>query len=215
MFVARRIFLSGLVLGLGLLGPVASEAAASGNHFVLNGRSTGVASVDTSTNPSPVTFSSTGRLSHLGAFVALGNELLTPLGAPPVIPYSITGTETVVARNGDELFGSVTGTGVNNSGATHGTNVVTITGGTGALAGATGSYTETYHGRIFGQVGSSQVGPLTTIIRGHISLAGGYCDPFQGPTGYCDPFGGSTASHHHAGPTHHQRHQRRRNRGRD
>ena len=207
MCAARRIFLSGLVLGIGLIGPAVSQAAASGK--TLNGKSRGVASVDTSTNPSPVTFSSTGRLSHLGAFVAFGNELLTPLGASPVIPYSITGTETVVATNGDQLFGSVTGTGVNNSGATRGTNVVTITGGTGALAGATGSYTETYTGRTFGQIGSSLVGPLTTTIRGHISLAGGYCDPFQGPTGYCDPFPGSTTRHHHAGRTHHRHHQRR------
>jgi hypothetical protein len=213
MFGARRIFVSGLILGGGLIGPAVSHAAASGTKLSLNGKSKGVASVDTSTNPSPVTFSSTGHLSHLGAFVALGNELFTPLGASPVLPYSITGTETVVARNGDELFGSVTGTGVNNSGATRGTNVVTITGGTGALAGATGSYTETYKGRVFGQVGSSLVGPLTTIIRGHISLAGGYCDPFQGPTGYCDPFPGSSERHHGAGRTHHQRHQRR-NRGR-
>ena len=213
MFVARRIFVSGLMLGVGLICPAVSQAAASGTNFRLNGKSRGVASVDTSTNPSPLTFSSTGHLSHLGAFVAVGNELFTPLGAPPVIPYSITGTETVVARNGDELFGSVTGTGVNKSGATRGTNVVTVTGGTGTLAGATGSYTETYKGRIFGQVGSSLVGPLTTIIRGHITFAGGYCDPFQGPTGYCDPFPGSTARHHRASRTHHQRHQRR-NRGR-
>ena len=211
MFVGRRIFLSGVVLGVGLIAPAASQATASGRSLLLNGRSKGVASVDTSTSPSPVTVSSTGRLSHLGAFVAFGNELLTPLGASPVIPYSIAGTETIVAKNGDELFGNVTGTGVNNSGATSGTNVVTITGGTGALAGATGAYTERYHGKIFGQVGSSLVGPLTTIIRGHLRLAGGYCDPFQG---YCDPFAGSTTRHHRGGRKHHQQHQRR-NRGRE
>ena len=75
MFVARRIFVSGLVLGVGLIGPAVSQAAASGTKLPLNGKSKGVASVDTSTNPSPLTFSSTGHLSHLGAFVAVGNEL--------------------------------------------------------------------------------------------------------------------------------------------
>lgn len=213
MFVVRRIALSSLVLGFGLIGSATSQAAGSGGNLPLNGKSRGVASIDTSTSPSPVSFSSTGRLSHLGAFVALGNDLLTPLGASPAVPYSITGTETVVTTNGDDLFGSVTGSGVNKAGATRGTNVVTITGGTGALAGATGSYTETYTGRVFGQVGSSQVGPLTTIIRGHLKLADQYCDPFQGPAGYCDPFSGPATRHHRPGRTHHHRHQHR-NRGR-
>jgi hypothetical protein len=214
MFMARRILLLGLGLGIGLMGTAASQAAASGKNLSLNGKSKGVTSVDISTNPSPLTFSSTGHLSHLGAFVALGNESYTPLGLPPVIPYSVTGTETVVAKNGDELFGSVTGTGVNNSGATKGTNVVTVTGGTGALAGATGTYTERYTGKIFGQIGSSQVGPMTTIIRGHITFGGQYCDPFQNPTGYCDPFPASTTRHPLAGRRHHQP-QQRRNRGRE
>lgn len=130
----------------------------------------GVTSVDISTSPSPTTFVSSGHLSHLGAVTATGDELLTPLGLPPVIPYTLTGTETLVAANGDEVVGTVHGSGVNNSGATSGTNVVTITGGTGRFADASGFYTETYTGKVTSQVGTIVSGPVTTTIRGRINL---------------------------------------------
>jgi hypothetical protein len=181
----------------------------------VSGLATGVVLVDISSNPSPLTVSASGHLSHLGAFVSFGHEWFTPLGRSPVIPYTITGTETLVTATGDELFGNVSGTGVNNSGAASGTNVVTITGGTGGLAGATGFYTETYAARVFGGIGSSLVGPITTIVSGHISLGGGYCDPLQGPTSYCDPLDGSRAHDHGARHAHHHQRQQGRNRRRE
>jgi hypothetical protein len=165
-----RVLLSSAVLGVALVSPASAVAAAAGSDLPLTGRSTGVASVDISTNPSPTTFSSAGQLSHLGAFTATGNESFTPLGLPPAIPYTLTGTETLVAANGDKLFGTVDGTGVNNAGATSGTNVVTITGGTGRFADASGSYTETYTGAITSQVGTIVSGPITTTVQGRISV---------------------------------------------
>jgi hypothetical protein len=165
----RRLFLSGVAVAAALTSPAAARAAPGGTHRPLSGRGTGVASVDISTTPSPTTFSSSGRLSHLGAFTATGSESLAPLGPPPVIPYALTGTETLTAANGDKLFGTVDGTGVNNAGATNGTNVVTITGGTGRFADASGSYTETYTGAITSQVGTIVSGPITTTIQGRIS----------------------------------------------
>jgi hypothetical protein len=200
-----RVFLSGLVVGVGLISPTLALGAPNGD-LTLNGKATGVASTDTSTNPSPVTVSGVGRISHLGEVVVLANDFLTPHGPVPMIPYTITGTETLIVANGAQLFGTVTGTGVNNSGATSGMNVVTITGGTGGFAGATGSYTETYTGHIFSSIGPNVVGPLHTIFRGRITLGGGYCDPLQA---YCDPFQRSVARDHRAGQAHHQRHQRR------
>jgi hypothetical protein len=204
----KRLFLSGLVLGIGLISPAAALAAPNGN-LTFNGKGVGVASTDTSTNPSPVTVSGVGRITHLREVVILAHDFLTPHGPGPVIPYTITGTETVLVGNGDQIFGTVTGTGVNNSGATTGTDVVTITGGTGGFAGATGSYTEKYSGHIFSQVGNNLVGPLHTVFRGHVTLGSGYCDPLQGSPGYCDPLQRQPARGDHAGRTHHQRHQRR------
>jgi hypothetical protein len=200
-----------LVFGVGLISPAVALGAPNGD-LTFNGKGAGVASTDISTSPGPVTVSGVGRISHLGEVVVLANDVLTPNGPAPVIPYTITGTETVIVANGDQLFGTVTGTGVNNFGATSGMNVVTITGGTGGFAGATGSYTETYTGQIFSQIGTNVVGPLHTIFRGHITLGAGYCDPFQGPA--CDPLQRPAARDHHAGRTHHQLHQRR-HRGRE
>lgn len=125
-------------------------------------------SVDTSTTPSPTTFSSSGRLSNLGAFTATGSESFTPFGLPPMIPYTLTGTERIVAANGDKLCGTVKGTGVNNSGNAHGMNTVTISGGTGRFADATGSFTETYTAHVTAYVGTTQSGPITTSIQGHL-----------------------------------------------
>jgi hypothetical protein len=203
-----RLFLSGLVFGVGLISPAAALGAPNGK-LTFNGKADGVATTDTSTNPSPVTVSGVGRISHLREVVVLAHDFLTPHGPGPVIPYSITGTETVIVANGDQLFGAVTGTGVNNSGATQGTDVVTITGGTGGFSGATGSYTEKYTGHIFSQMGTNLVGPLHTVFRGHITLGPGYCDPLQSSPRYCDPLQRSAAPGHRAGRTHHQRHQRR------
>jgi hypothetical protein len=141
--------------------------------------------------------------------VVIAHDFLTPQGPGPVIPFTITGAETVLVANGDQLFGTVTGSGVNNSGATSGKDVVTVTGGTGGFAGATGSYTERYTGHIFSQIGASVVGPLHTIFRGRITLGMGYCDPLQGSPDYCDPLQGPPAGRRDAGRTHHKRHQRR------
>jgi hypothetical protein len=191
-----------------LISPAVALGAPNGD-LTFNGRATGVASTDTSTDPSPVTISGVGRISHLREVVVLANDFLTPHAAPPVIPFTVTGTETVIVANGDQLFGSVTGKAVNNSGATSGMDVVTITGGTGGFAGASGSYTETYTGQIFLGIGTNVLGPLHTVFRGHITLGAGYCDPLQGPAGYCDPLQRSATSDRRSGHTHHPDHHRR------
>ena len=157
----RRLLLLSVVLGLVRGRPAGGgwqpPAAPTYRCAVVARAST---SVDISTTPSPTTFAAAGHLSHLGAVTATGDELFTPLGLPPVIPYTLMGTETLVAANGDELLGTVHGTGVNNSGSTSGTNVVTITGGTGRFADASGSYTETYTGEITSQIGTIVSGPV-------------------------------------------------------
>ena len=78
--------------------------------------------------------------------------------------------QPLVAANGNKLFGTVNGTGVNDTvGLTaQGTNVVTITGGTGRFADATGTYTETYSSSYVAS-GTTVTGPVTTTARGQIS----------------------------------------------
>jgi hypothetical protein len=163
-----RLFLSSLVLGVALISPAASLGAAHGTNRPLTGKSTGTATLSLLTGATTSQFS--GQLSHLGAFTGTADELFTPLGLPPLIPYTLMGTETLVAANGEELFGTVNGTGLNNTvGLTaQGTNVVTITGGTGRFAGATGTYTETYSSS-YVVSGTTVTGPFTTTAQGQIS----------------------------------------------
>jgi DNA-binding beta-propeller fold protein YncE len=134
----------------------------------LNGAGTGVVTVDTTTNPSPETSTFSGHLSHVGAFTLTGVLSFTALGPPPSIPFTVTGTETLVAANGDEIFGAVSGTGTATPGHSHGTSLVTITGGTGRFSDARGFYTET-PSLVVTFNGPIATGKGTLTIQGHIS----------------------------------------------
>jgi hypothetical protein len=85
------------------------------------------------------------------------------------------GTQTVVAANGDQLFGTLTGVGVNDiaTSAASGTNVITITGGTGRFSDATGSYTVTYKSQATSMIGTIESGPVTTTFEGALNLGVG------------------------------------------
>ena len=94
-----------------------------------------------------------GHASHLGksSFVALSTLNLTT--APP---FSLGGTATFTAANGDEFYTTFTGTATPNN---EGGNVVvmqhTITSGTGRFANATGSFegmTVAYPGHTEGSI---------------------------------------------------------------
>jgi hypothetical protein len=139
--------------------------------LALNGRSIGVLSFDSS--DSGFTSSGFGVGSALGAFRFTNSGSLMPTGFnPPLVPYSVTGTQTLVAGYGDRLTGTLSGVGVNNidTSAASGTNVITITGGTGRFANATGAYTVTYTSQTTSTVGTISSGPVTATIRGNINL---------------------------------------------
>ena len=76
-----------------------------------------------------------GVASHLGRFTTLGIITLNLATA------SGTGTVTYTAANGDVLGGTATGQAVVGGGFATVTETVTITGGTGRFAGATGTFT--------------------------------------------------------------------------
>ena len=166
--MGKRFLLSSLVLGVGLISPASALAAAGGTNLPLRGAATGTATVDAATRAG--TTEVAGRASQLGAFTASGPFQYIPTGGLPVIPYDLTGAVTFVAANGEELFGTVTGTGTINTltNRSYGTNFVTITGGTGRFADASGSLTEMYINP-FSVVGTNVTGSLTEIVHGQIS----------------------------------------------
>jgi hypothetical protein len=161
-----RLFLSTWVLGVALISPAAALGAARGTNRPLTGRSAGT----TTLINGALTARFVGRLSHLGAFTGTADLVFTPFGLPPLFPYTVTGTETLVAANGDTLFGTVDGTGLNNTAdlTAQGTNVVTITGGTGRFADATGTYTETANSS-YVISGPTVTGRVTAAVQGQIS----------------------------------------------
>ena len=76
-----------------------------------------------------------GNASHLGRFTTVANitlNLATATGS---------GTVTYTAANGDMLSGTAVGQAVVGAGFATVTETVTITGGTGRFAGATGTFT--------------------------------------------------------------------------
>ena len=76
-----------------------------------------------------------GTASHLGRFTTVGVITLNLATA------SGTGIVTYTAANGDVLTGTATGQAVVGGGFATVTETVTITGGTGRFAGATGTFT--------------------------------------------------------------------------
>jgi hypothetical protein len=156
--------------GLMTLAPLATPpsvvitalASAGGNNRPVMGTGTGPLTFDLASSTG--TTQVAGQLSQLGAFTASTAFELTPTGfSPPIVPYDTTGTATFVAANGDKLVGTVTGTGTINidTNQSSGMNVVTITGGTGRFADASGTLAETY------TVTAASV--ITVSIQGQIS----------------------------------------------
>ena len=113
------------------------------------------------------TSSFTGNLSHLGAISGGDVAVLTATG-PATFTY--TGTDILVAANGDELFSDFTGSGVFTSAtAVESTQVNTITGGTGRFADASGTFTITISSVIVAINATSETTHNTDVFNGKIS----------------------------------------------
>lgn len=136
----------------------ASPAAASAqtDHNVQGGR----AAVTTlSTNPDTLGAASTtsfGAFAHLCVFTSQSTEQFTQTSSTG---FTFTGAVTLACGNGDELFGTISGQGVNFSPTVSvATDTITVTGGTGKFTGATGTVQES----IFSKVLSSNSDSVTT-----------------------------------------------------
>jgi hypothetical protein len=101
----------------------------------------------------------TGNATHLGRFTATADvKIYTVAGF-------IMGTWTYTAANGDKLFLTGVGTGVD---PTHGSGNFTIVGGTGRFEGASGTLQQSI---TFGTPPGPPVIPYSEVLEGTISLA--------------------------------------------
>ena len=141
MFVRKAITLTGIAVAVAALSPASAPAAAGGADRPVKGSLSGMDSIDVSRLPIDQTLAIeadvSGVISHLGRTTAHleGHGALTPQGT-----VAANGTGTLVAANGDRLTGTFTLAGPAPSFGVHEVRIVmTIIGGTGRFADATGT----------------------------------------------------------------------------
>ena len=102
----KAIMIAGLILALGALAPVGALGKAGGTDRPIKDHSTGT----TVLNLGTLAFVTdvTGTISHLGKTTSHLDGALTPTGADT---FTIAGSSVTVAANGDELFGTFSGSG--------------------------------------------------------------------------------------------------------
>jgi hypothetical protein len=108
----------------------------------------------------------TGVESHLGRVTdhVTGTVVFTGPNS-----FDSSGTGVVTAANGDELFGSFTGSGtIDPAGRSSGSAIVTITGGTGRFSGASGSQTLSFSTTPGTTSGTTVTQTFTDMLSGRI-----------------------------------------------
>ena len=131
----KAIMIAGLVLALGVLAPATALGKAGGTDRPVQGNGSGTTVLDVAT----LTFvtDSPSVISHVGRSTLHIDGVVTPTGPGT---FTLAGSLTLTAANGDQQFGDFSGSGMNDgSGGSTGTTATTITGGTGRFTGASGS----------------------------------------------------------------------------
>lgn len=147
------------VLALVILSPASALAKAGGVDRTFKGTSSGTISVDPATGA--VSGEETGVDSHLGKYTVHVEGTAAPSGDG----FTGSGVATIVAANGDELSGSFT---LTSDGETH-VIEVTITGGTGRFADASGTLTVICVTVATSEVGEQLVFEVDCTLEGRIS----------------------------------------------
>jgi hypothetical protein len=155
MRLRRLLFLAScFVLALAVLSPAAAQGKAGGTDRPLKGRSTSTTTINVVTGTG--TSDGTSQLTHCGR-AHFHNDFT----------FSITGPDTEVCVNGDELFSTFVITGTLSTGTS--TGVFTGTGGTGRFADSSGSFTIDAQSTIVSMVGPVITSRDTNTIDGLIS----------------------------------------------
>jgi hypothetical protein len=163
MRLRKLALISGLVLGFVAMSPTEAMGAAKGTDRPLTGTLTTTTTISLITGAASNV--SSGQLSHLGAVTGSSDEqfVLVPLNG-----FTWTGTGTIVAANGDNLFTTISGVGTFGP-PLQSTRVDTITGGTGRFGDASGTFTYTSISGSQSIVGSIETTINIATIKGIIN----------------------------------------------
>ena len=111
----KAIMIAGLVLALGVLAPATALGKAGGTERPVQGNGSGTTVLDLAT----LTFvtDSTSVVSHVGRSTIHIDGVVTPTGPST---FTLAGSLTLTAANGDQQFGDFSGSGTNDgSGRLH------------------------------------------------------------------------------------------------
>jgi len=161
----KMILAAVLVLTLGVFLPGSARPAVGGSDLPFAGSQTGVSTVNVATGQFHAV--STGPATHFGLTVFEQRGQFIPTG-PGTFDY--LGTGTLTAANGDQMFGTLSGS-VSFSDSIHSTTVIDFVsnGGTGRFADASLSFTGTAHGTRTSLVGSIATGTFESTAVGRLS----------------------------------------------
>jgi hypothetical protein len=168
----RTLLILTSFLALTVVAPGAAVAKHGGTDRPWKGKGSGTTTFNVATVPSlPGSIEGTARFSHLGKSSYSGTFTITLTGPGT---FTIGGTQTVVAANGDMLFVSFAGTGTLTGmfGPGQTSEIATtwtVTGGTGRFDDASGTLTGTVSTELVSVVGPIGTGIHTFTARGKIS----------------------------------------------
>ena len=161
----KAIMIAGLILALGVLAPVGALGKAGGTDRPFKGTASGNVTVRLGA-PLHLTIDINGVATHFGKYRTHIDADGTIIGGEVVAH----GTFTIVAANGDRQTGTTTITGPLPSGNVHvSTAVLTITGGTGRFADASGTITSVNLVTPTCFAGPSCPGLITETLVGRLS----------------------------------------------
>lgn len=138
----RIILLAGLALAVGVLLPASAMPAAGGSDLPFRAAGSGTGTTNLATGQGELTIPVLA--THFGLSTFEQHFQLVPTGPGT---FNSAGTWTLTAANGDEMFGTLTGTG-HFTDAIHSTSLVDYasTGGTGRFADATLTFSAIVNG---------------------------------------------------------------------
>jgi hypothetical protein len=159
------------LLALAVVAPGAAVAKPGGTDRPWKGKGSGTTTLNVATTPFLGSTEGTARVSHLGKTSYSSNFTVTLTGPTT---FTLAGTQTLVAANGDRLFLSFIGTGTFTGPFAPGqtsevTVTYTVTGGTRRFEDASGTLTGTVLSEVNSVVGATGTGTHTFTVKGRIS----------------------------------------------
>lgn len=168
MIWRRLLVVASLLLTVAFGSPVAAVAKQGGTDRPLKGRGSGTTTADLAT--AAATSDGTAHVSHLGKST-YHLDVTFAVSGPNT--FSLMGTATLVAANGDRVFSTLTGTaiatGIGVGETAEQTVVLTIIGGTGRFANASGTLTAAVTTATVSLVATTLLNRDTFTARGRIS----------------------------------------------